>query len=248
MLDRTDPAETPEWRHHLGPGHVIAFAFPHADADEDEDCQTPKIRPCLVLDVEARDDERLALIAYGTSARTAANKGLEIHVRRIEDRLAAGLTKRTRFVCARRQLVPLRHPGFSLSAATGSPVLGRLAGNPMSVMNALRARLGARGEVAAAFRSREPKHITAARDRDLILQERDPSGSRRCINGQPQQPNPRYLENPRQLRKPPAKRTGVPRHSSAKCSRIFLRQTAKARQNVQFGTAPARRSGSSPGA
>ncbi len=43
-------------------------AFPHADADEDEDCQAPKIRPCLVLDVVARDDERLALVAYGTSA------------------------------------------------------------------------------------------------------------------------------------------------------------------------------------
>ena len=81
------------------------------------------------------------MLAYGTTSRRRSNVGHEVHVRHRADYLAAGLNEPTRFVDARRVLVPLNHRGFEICGATGAPVLGRLQGPAFEAMNAARGPL-----------------------------------------------------------------------------------------------------------
>ena len=71
-----------------------------------------------------------------------------MHVRRSADYIAVGLNEPTRFVGARRVLVPLTHSGFVICGATGSAVLGRLEGNPFEAMDAVRSRIHAMRDIA----------------------------------------------------------------------------------------------------
>lgn len=111
MLDctRIDPTDTAGWHARLCVGDTVSYRFPVA---EDQGGPRPKPRPCLVLDVRRIDGVDHALLAYGTSARTKANRGDEVEVRGVDARAAAGLDKRTRFVCARKVLVPLTDPAI----------------------------------------------------------------------------------------------------------------------------------------
>ena len=129
----------PPWQDRLTSGDVVSFRFP---VTEEAGGPWPKARPCLVLETLDIDGARHALVAYGTSARTRANRGLEVELRRAEDRLVAGLDRRTRFVAARRVLVPLDAPAFVACAALGTPVLGHLRGGVRARLEAVRARLG----------------------------------------------------------------------------------------------------------
>lgn len=70
------------------------------------------------------------------------------------DYIPSGLNEPTRFVGARRLLVPLGHSGFVICRATGSPVLGRLDGGPFAAMNAVRGRIHAERDIAAYRRGR----------------------------------------------------------------------------------------------
>lgn len=70
---------------------------------------------------------------YGTTSRRRANSGEEIHVRKRDAYTTAGLDEPTRFVGARRILVPLTHSGFVVSTDTGSPVLGSWRGSNSTV-------------------------------------------------------------------------------------------------------------------
>lgn len=137
MLDTTTaplPMMTPDWRDHIAVGDVVSLRFPCATDDT-----TPKARPCLVLDIETINGQRYALVAYGTTATTGANRGYEIRVSFTEALASAGLHKPTRFVVARRLLVPVESAGFACSAMTGAPVLGRLTGETRERMQAVRA-------------------------------------------------------------------------------------------------------------
>ena len=98
------PTMTEGWRDHVSYGDIVSFRFPLA---EEGAAGCPKARPCLVLDVEVRGGQRYALLAYGTTSRRRSNVGYEVHVRRRTDYLSAGLNEPTRFVGARRLLVPL---------------------------------------------------------------------------------------------------------------------------------------------
>lgn len=152
MLDTTTallPTMTPAWRDHVAVGDIVSYRFPCA-TDQDT---TPKTRPCLVLDVETINGQRYALLAYGTTATTGANRGYEIRVRSADALASAGLHKPTRFVAARRLLVPLESAGFACSAATGAPVLGRLTGETRERMHAVRARIHAERDIAADRRA-----------------------------------------------------------------------------------------------
>ncbi|RVV96523.1 hypothetical protein EKE94_18290 [Mesobaculum littorinae] len=153
MLDTTTTTltMTPVWRDHLSYGDIVSFRFPLA---EEASTGQPKARPCLVLDIETQDNQRYALLAYGTTSRRRSNVGYEIHVRRRDEYLPAGLDEPTRFVGARRLLVPLTHSGFAICRATGSAVLGRLDGAPFEDMNAVRGRIHAEADIAADRRSR----------------------------------------------------------------------------------------------
>lgn len=152
MLDTTPaplPVMTPDWRDCIAVGDVVSFRFPCA-TDNDT---MPKARPCLVLDIETINGQRYALLAYGTTATGGANRGYEIRVSFTEALASAGLHKPTRFVAARRLLVPLESANFACSAMTGAPVLGRLTGETRERMQAIRARIHAERDIAADRRA-----------------------------------------------------------------------------------------------
>lgn len=171
MLDSTQTTftMTPAWQDDISPGDIVSFRFPLA---EEGHAGRPKARPCLVLDIEVRGGQRFALLAYGTTSRRRSNVGYEVHARRRADYLVAGLNEPTRFVGARRLLVPLTHGGFSICRATGSAMLGRLGGAPFSAMNAVRARIHAERDIAADRRSQQRRRSGAMRGREFTVERR----------------------------------------------------------------------------
>ncbi len=174
MLDSIQAirSTTPAWQDYLTPGDIVSFHFPLA---EEGKAGRPKARPCLVLDIEEQGGLRYALLAYGTTSRRRSNVGYEVHARRRTDYLPAGLNEPTRFVGARRLLVPLTNSGFRISRATGSAVLGRLDGAPLKAMNAVRGRIHAEHDIAADHRSQQRRRRSAIRGRDFIGEHRRPS-------------------------------------------------------------------------
>lgn len=171
MLDTTTTVHTmtPAWRDYLSYGDIVSFRFPLA---EEGSTGQPKARPCLILDIEVQGDQRYALIAYGTTSRRRSNVGYEIHVRYRADYLAAGLDEPTRFVGARRLLVPLNHSGFAICRATGSAVIGRLESAAFKAMNAVRGRIHAEADIADDRRSR--RRSGRRRGRASTVDERRP--------------------------------------------------------------------------
>jgi hypothetical protein len=169
MLDTTTTIHTmtPAWRDHLAYGDIVSFCFPLA---EEGSSGQPKARPCLILDTQVRGDQRFALLAYGTTSRRRSNVGYEVHVRRRADYLAAGLNEPTRFVGARRLVVPLTHSGFAICRATGSAVIGRLESAPFDAMNAVRGRIHAEADIADDRRSR--RRAGLRRGRAFTVDER----------------------------------------------------------------------------
>jgi hypothetical protein len=145
---------TDAWRDHLTYGDIVVFRFPLSEGGETAPI---KARPCLVLDIETIGDERYAVLAYGTTSRRRANSGEEIHVRKRDAYTAAGLDEPTRFVGARRILVPLTHSGFVPHTETGSPVLGQLESLELDRLNAVRGRIHALHDIAAERRSSRSK-------------------------------------------------------------------------------------------
>tara|TARA_R110002124_G_scaffold42292_7_gene130338 strand:- start:454 stop:1014 length:561 start_codon:yes stop_codon:yes gene_type:complete len=139
-------ASQADWKATLTAGDIVAYRFPVA---EEDGTAAPKMRPCLVLDIETIGGALYALLAYGTSAVTAANKGYEVRVRSGNAVRAAGLHRPTRFVGARRLMVPLDGSGFAVCAATNSPILGRLDETARKRMNSVRTRIRADRENAA---------------------------------------------------------------------------------------------------
>ncbi len=166
MLDATfstlDEAAT--WRDRLAPGDVVIHRFPV----QDEEPAEPKDRPCLVIDVLEIAGERYAVLAYGTTSTNRANKGLEIRVSGPAARAAAGLKFPTRFVGARRLMVPLTHSGFVRRRCDDSPVIGRL--------HRVRARLDAERDIAAD-RRQERRRRWRTRD-DFVVEHRHPRRAR----------------------------------------------------------------------
>ncbi|CUH39173.1 hypothetical protein JSE7799_01894 [Jannaschia seosinensis] len=171
MLDTitTNLTMTSAWQDHVSHGDIVSFRFPLA---EERGSGQPKARPCLILDIEMHGGQRYALLAYGTTSRRRSNVGYEVHVRRRAEYLIAGLDEPTRFVGARRLLVPLTHSGFATCRATGSAVLGRLDGAPFEAMNAVRGRIHAERDIAADRRSRRRGGLR--RGRDFTVERRTP--------------------------------------------------------------------------
>ena len=179
MLDTTTmtTAKAPAWHDHLTYGDIVAFRFPLA---EEGSAGQPKARPCLILDIEVRGGQRYAVLAYGTTSRRRSNVGYEVHVRRRDDYISAGLNEPTRFVGARRLSVPLTHSGFVMSRAKGSAVIGRLGGAAFDAMNSVRGRIHAEADIAEARRAR--RRTTRRRAGDVVVAARYPR--RRSSTGQ----------------------------------------------------------------
>lgn len=171
MLDSTQLTFTmaPAWQNQISPGDIVSFRFPLA---EEGHTGRPKARPCLILDVEEHGGKRYALLAYGTTSRRRSNIGYEVHVRRRADYLSAGLNEPTRFVGARRLLVPLNHSGFSVCRATGSAVLGRLDGPAFTAMHSVRGRIHAERDIAADRRAGHRSRAGVDRRRGFTVERR----------------------------------------------------------------------------
>ncbi|GGM00360.1 hypothetical protein GCM10011534_22730 [Pseudooceanicola nanhaiensis] len=149
---------------HLQRGDVVLFRFPLAEADDEPGA--PKRRPCLVLDTLTAGDDRFVEIAYGTSADTRANRGYEVIVKQPDARTTAGLSKPTRFVCARRIIVHVDHSGFH-GRAKRPHIIGRLDEALLERMNAVRARIQAEADIAAYYREEKRREEQTREDRDF---------------------------------------------------------------------------------
>ncbi len=136
----------PIWPSSVQRGDVVRFRFPVAE----EDGETPKLRPCLVLETGTLNGRRSVTLAYGTSAHPKRNYGYEVIVKGKTSMRAAGLTKPTRFVAIRRITVSTEHRGFV--PLCGTPVIGRLDAPLLQRMDAVRARLWAEHDIAAGRR------------------------------------------------------------------------------------------------
>ena len=147
---------------HIQRGDVVLFRFPLAE--EDDEPGAPKRRPCLVLDTLTKGDERFVEIAYGTSADTRANRGYEVIVKQPAARATAGLSKPTRFVCARRIIVHVNHSGFD-GRTKGPQILGHLDEALLERMNAVRARIQAEADIAAYYREERRREEQTREDR-----------------------------------------------------------------------------------
>ena len=147
---------------HLQRGDVVLFRFPLAE--EDDEPGAPKRRPCLVLDTLTAGGERFVELAYGTSADTRANRGYEVIVKQPAARATAGLSKPTRFVCARRITVHVNHSGFH-GRTKGPQIIGRLDEALLERMNAVRARIQAEADIAAYDREEQRREEQAREDR-----------------------------------------------------------------------------------
>ena len=149
MLTTATPAS--DWRAQLRAGDIVTFRFPLAERGAR---QLGKTRPCLVLAVADCNGVPHALVAYGTSADTPANRGHELAIDGPDAMAAAGLNRPTRFVGARCVHVPLTSAQFRPRAGTGSPIMGRLAVDDRhALLDVLRAIL------------REPARPTGAKRR-----------------------------------------------------------------------------------
>jgi hypothetical protein len=138
----------PIWHEELQRGDLVLFRFPVAYTDETGEPVTPKVRPCLVLEIHERFGRRTATLAYGTSAKTRANSGYNVVVASEDGIDCAGLDRRTRFVGLRRITVGLDHTGFEFADGTASPIIGRLDAALAERMNAVRARIHAEADIA----------------------------------------------------------------------------------------------------
>ncbi len=133
-------------------GDVVLFRFPLNDKNAEPG--GPKRRPCLVLDTLSNGNDRFVEIAYGTSADTRANRGYEVIVKQAASRKAAGLSRPTRFVGARRIIVHVNHSGFD-GQAKGPEITGKLDAPLLERLNAVRARIQAEADIVAHDREEQ---------------------------------------------------------------------------------------------
>lgn len=162
------PAPMPAWGNTLQRGDVVLFRFPCAEPGASD---ASKRRTCLVLDIEMRAGRRFVELAYGTSADTTANVGQEIHVGEESEMTRAGVRRPTRFVCSRRVIVGLDHPGWDINPHYPSPIVGHLSDRALTQMNTIRARIHALRDIATDRRS--------ARGRPFTVEHRRPKAPAR---------------------------------------------------------------------
>lgn len=120
----------PTWRDTIAAGDIVAFKFPCPD-----DPAAEKTRPCLVVAVDRCAGE--AVIVYGTSRWTGANRGQELHVTGPAACTEASLDKPTRFIGRRRVRATLTCARF-VECRAGTVVLGRLGDRHRAQLDRIR--------------------------------------------------------------------------------------------------------------
>jgi hypothetical protein len=141
--------KTREWHETITRGDIALFRFPVADPENGAE---PKIRPCLVLEIEHTVVGKRATLAFGTSTPPLKFRGYDILVRCEKGVEAAGLKKPTRFVADRRVSVSLDSADFDTRGGRESPIIGRLNETGLERMNRVRARIHAEHDIGAERR------------------------------------------------------------------------------------------------
>jgi mRNA-degrading endonuclease toxin of MazEF toxin-antitoxin module len=121
----------------VAPGDIVLFRFPVA---EGHGSGIIKRRPCLVVNRKTVGGDDLIDIAYGTTAKSRANRGFELHISHDDDLEQAGIAQPTRFVCARRVLVSPLHRSFD-PLRDADPHIGRLSPGLMPRHDDLRGKI-----------------------------------------------------------------------------------------------------------
>ncbi|MFD3189749.1 type II toxin-antitoxin system PemK/MazF family toxin [Sedimentitalea sp. HM32M-2] len=157
----------PDWATAPQRGDIVLFRFPVAE--DDARIEPSKRRPCLVLDTFARGQDRFVELACGTSSGGPANRGYGFFVRQPQSQAHAGLTRPTRFVCARRITVHCRNREIEGLVDGSSPLIGRLDDALVERMNAVRAWIQAEADIAAHHREEKRREQArwAREDRDF---------------------------------------------------------------------------------
>lgn len=127
-----------DWRDMLAVGDIIRWPLSGDSKGLGLIVESDAIAGWRVLSVAPGSVER------GQPARTGTLRLSESEARHV------GLPCRMRFELAQRISLPARHR--ALSAAQGSPVIGRLSKIPLERLNAQRARIHALRDIAAARR------------------------------------------------------------------------------------------------
>lgn len=134
MFDQTPSAV---WTDELRIGDIAMCELPPADQPD----AAPARRPWLLIDHETRLGRRCVVLAPLRDARPHAERGYEVVVALPRDLRAAGLRRRAVFGCRWPRVVPL-------DAIRGAR-LGRLEGDRLDRLNAVRARLHAERDIRA---------------------------------------------------------------------------------------------------
>jgi len=167
--------ETAHWADTVQRGDVVLFRFPiRLPGDGD----SPKIRPCLVLEADEWFGERRLTLAFGTSVPDSKNRGYEIPITHPDDIRASGLRRATRFVAALLVSVAPNNPGFDIGGPAASPVIGHLPSGRLERMEHVRSRLHAEHDIAAERRRKRQRTApTVERRRRKILTHRPTSAA-----------------------------------------------------------------------
>lgn len=147
MIHDIQSFDAAPWQDRVRVGDIVAFRFPH----EDEGGELPKVRPALILDLEERDGQRFAVLAYGTTSPklTKTRAPYAVDVVAVDELATASLNRLTRFHGARRIAVSLNHPWFAVSAKRGTARLGCLSGQSRERLQQVRNRIHAERDIRA---------------------------------------------------------------------------------------------------
>ena len=137
------------WAAGISPGDLVSFRYPCLEPEGGPD----KARPCLVLETALVRGTRYITLTYGTSVPGKAVRGYTIRVSDPTVAALAGLRRPTCFLANRRVTVTADNPGFAVSRTRGTAVIGRLSGDELARMHAVRARLHAEADMAADRRA-----------------------------------------------------------------------------------------------
>ncbi|WP_420325823.1 hypothetical protein [Mameliella sp.] len=160
------------WSDSIRVGDIVAFRFPH-ETDGDE---LPKVRPTLVLEVDVICGKRHVTLAYGTtSPRRCRGEAYTIDVYGAEEIAEASLRRPTRFYGARRLRVSCDNSWFGLGRDRGTPKIGRLSGESLERLLAVRARIHAERDIRA---DRTRQRRTLRRGLRPVTVERRRAGKR----------------------------------------------------------------------
>lgn len=138
-------------------GSVLSCYFP---MNENPDIPGPQARPCLVLGSfpnPKNREQRMLIMAYGTSRKSRANFGFEVRIDTEEKMKATGLHRPTRFTLNRLRILPLG-PEYFEYTTTGTPYLGEI---PFEEKNALAGYLGDLAHHADELNFFRPKEAIA---------------------------------------------------------------------------------------